>query len=336
MKVLIISYYNFAQNTAGGVYSKVVNYLKSAKDSEIIIKPFNVWEDKIVDYDIIHYFALKSEFYEQMYMAKKLGKKIVVSSIITIANPLHTRLKIKLGNYLHLRTNENLNQDMLKLSDIIITETQKEKDYIVSAYNISSSKIYVIPNGVSEEILNGNKSLVMQKLGIDKPFVLQVGRFDSNKNQLSVIRALSNLDIPVVFVGGADSSAPEYFEQCRKEAGKNCYFLGWIKHSDPLMASAYAAAKVVVLPSHHEIFGNAIFEGAMTNSNIVATHVLPLKEFGFSNNAIPIVPTNIESIKNAIIEAYNRDIDIEFSEYVKKNYSLKAIFKRHLDLYKQL
>ncbi|WP_281962113.1 glycosyltransferase family 4 protein [Bacteroides nordii] len=336
MKILVNSYYNFAQNTAGGVYSKVINYIHSAKDSDLTIKQFDVWNDKVIDYDIIHYFALKAEFMDQMYMAKKLGKKIVISSIVTIADAKKTRLKIKFGRHLHLQTNENIRQSMLQMADAIITETHKEKDYIVEAYGIDPAKIHVIPNGVSEEILDGDPELIMGKLGLTRPFVLQVGRFDSNKNQLSVIRALKDTDIPVVFVGGADSSAPNYFDQCKKEAGTNCYFTGWIKHSDPFMASAYAAAKVVVLPSHHEIFGNAIFEGAMTKSNIVATDVLPLEEFGFSKNAIAIDSTNITDIKEAIIKAYNKEIDEKFSDFVKEKYSLSAIFVQHLNIYKRL
>lgn len=336
MKVLINSYLNFAQNTAGGVYSKVINFIKSAKGSGVTIKPFDIWNDKVADYDIIHYFALKAECKDQMFMAKKLGKKIVISSIVTIADAKKTRLKIKLGRLLHLQTNENICQDMLELADAIIPETQKEKDYIIEAYGTNATKIHVIPNGVSEEILDGDPTLIYNKLGINQPFVLQVGRFDRNKNQLSVIRALRDTHIPVVFVGGADSSEPEYFEQCKQEAGPNCHFTGWIKHSDSLMASAYAAAKVVVLPSHHEIFGNAIFEGAMTRSNIVATNVLPLEEFGFARNAIAIDSNSIKDIREAIIQSYEKEIDEEFSEFVKKKYSLSAIFNQHMTVYNNL
>lgn len=337
MKVLVNSYLNFAQNTAGGVYSKVHNFIKSSQHfPEYIIKPFDIWKDKIRDYDIVHYFALKTEFYDQMLLAKKLGKKVVISSIVTIGDNKRTRIKIRLGKAFRLYTNENKCKDMLSLADAIITETQKEKDFIVSAYNVVPSKIYVIPNGVSEEILNGDASLIKAKLGIDRPFVLQVGRFDTNKNQLSVIRALAGTDIPVVFVGGPDSTAPEYYEKCRKEAGSNCFFTGWIKHDDPLMASAYEAAKVVVLPSYHEIFGNAIFEGAMTKSNIVATNVLPLDEFGFSNNAIAINPNDIDEIRSAIMKAYEKDIDEHFAEYIKQKYSLDAIFKEHIEIYNRI
>lgn len=336
MKVLVNSYLNFAQNTAGGVYSKVTNFIKSSENSDVFIKPFNVWTDKVTDFDIIHYFALKTEFFDQMILAKKLGKKVVISSIVTIADAKRTRLKIRLGKWLHLYTNENRCQDMLSMADAVIAETQKEKDYIVAAYETEAAKIHVIPNGVSEEILYGNPTLIMQKLSIDKPFVLQVGRFDSNKNQLAVIRALADTDIPVVFVGGPDSSAPEYYDKCKREAGINCYFAGWINHSDPLMASAYAAAKVVVLPSHHEIFGNAIFEGAMTGSNIVATNVLPLAEFGFASNAIAIDPNDVDGIRKAILKAYKTDNDIEFANFVKQRYSLAAIFNEHLKIYKSI
>ncbi len=336
MKILVNSYLNFAQNTAGGVYSKVNNYIKSAQVPEVFIKPFDIWNDKVKDFDIVHYFALKTEFFDQMVMAKKLGKKVVISSIVTIADAKRFRLKIFLGKLFHLQTNENIQKRMLDMADAIIAETDLEKEYILKAYGTNSEKVHVIPNGVSEEIIDGDPNLFKTKFGIKKDFVLQVGRFDTNKNQLSVIRAMKNTDIPIVFIGGADSTSPEYYDICRKEASDNCYFVGWINHSDPSMASAYAAAKVLVLPSHHEIFGNAIFEGAMTGCNIVVTNVLPLDEFGFTNHAYPVDSNSIDSIRDAIIMAYDKPVDVEFANFIRNRYSLKSIFDRYLQIYKSL
>ena len=77
MKVLVNSYLNFAQNTAGGVYSKVCNFIKSSHDfPEYIIKPFDIWEDKIRDYDIVHYFALILRLRFIVYIPMRISVRI--------------------------------------------------------------------------------------------------------------------------------------------------------------------------------------------------------------------------------------------------------------------
>ena len=336
MRVLIQSYDNFAQNKAGGVYSKVMNYIKSAEGSDVLMKPFDKWQDKLKDYDIIHYFGLKLEFIDQMKLAKNLGLKIVISSIITPTSISRIKTKLFLGKKTRLHSDEEKFQCMFNMADAIITETGKEREFIITAYGVCPGKVHIIPNGISDEILGGDPSLLKTKLGISKDFVLQVGRFDDNKNQLSVIKAMNGMDIPVVFVGGEDPAYKEYYLECKRCAQDNIYFAGWIDHSDPLMASAYAGAKVVVLPSFHEIFGNAIFEGAMAGANIVATKVLPLEEFGFSNHSITISPDSIASIKEAIVKSYNMDRDPLFPEFVRKQYSLESVYTMHLNIYKGL
>ena len=336
MKVLVLSYNIFAQNVAGGVYSKVMNYLAEAKKMEYHVKPFDMWSDKIGDYDIVHYFTLKPEFYEHMMLAKKMGKKVVISSIVSIREARKIKQSIFLGKYLKIHNNFDLQYRMLSIADAIITETQKEKKFIISTYGIQNSKIQVIPNGVSVEIANGNPSILKEKINIQKDCILQVGRFDRNKNQLAVIRAMKDSGLPMVFVGGPDPSQLNYYKQCQYEAGANCYFLGWLDHSSPLMASAYAAAKVVVLPSHHEIFGNAIFEGALTGANIVATNALPIKEWGYQNHIISINPNDIQDIKKGIMKAYDAPRDVEFSQHIQECYSFKTIVNEHIAIYKSL
>ena len=336
MRVLIQSYSNFAQNKAGGVYSKVASIIESAEGSAAELKPFDKWHDKLKDYDIIHYFGLKPEYYEQMQLAKNLGLIIIISSILTPTPLKRIKAKLFMSRHLRLRNDEEKVQWMLKAADAIITETRKEKGFVVSAYGIDKDKVHVIPNGISDEVLGGNPALLKNKLGIKNDFVLQVGRFDTNKNQLAVIRAMRDSDIPVVFIGGEDPAYKDYYETCLNAAQGNCYFVGWLDHSDPLMASAYAGAKVVVLPSYHEVFGNAIFEGAMNGANIVATNVLPLEEFGFSANAIAISPNDIDGIRTAIESAYQNRTDEQFAQIVKEKYSLDSVWKQHLSLYTAL
>ena len=72
MRILIESYNNVMQNPAGGVSGRIKNYINTLKKSGIEAKLFNKWEDKIIDYDIIHIFKLNTEDYQLVKYAKKL------------------------------------------------------------------------------------------------------------------------------------------------------------------------------------------------------------------------------------------------------------------------
>src|SRR5699024_5463763 len=135
---------------------------------------------------------------------------------------------------------------MLEMSDVIIVQSTRELIFLEKNYKIDTKKIRVISKGINTNKINLENHLVKEKLNIKEDCILQVGRFDSNKNQLNLIRALSKTSIPVVFIGGPDSGNSSYYKKCIEEATENIYFLGWLDHDSPLLSSAYKEAKVVV------------------------------------------------------------------------------------------
>lgn len=337
MKIAIQSYNNFAQNIAGGVRTKVFNYKESLKDfSNIECSFFDKWSDRLADYDLIHYFALKPEFYEQVLLAKSLGKKIVFSSIVPISKSRWIRFNIFLGKYLKIHSVYYLNQCILDNTDAIITETKKEKDFILQSYKYDENRIFILPNGVATDVQGGDPSIVKKKFGFEKECIVHVSRIDRNKNQLSVIRAMKDTDIPIVFIGGPDPNDMAYYEQCKAEATSNMFFAGWVYHDAPLLASTLAAAKVSVLPSYKETFGNSIYEGLLAGCNVVATNALSMAEWGLENDVISCNPADVDNIRECILKAYNNDINPTVIEKVKEEFSFNSIAKKHIDIYQSI
>ena len=219
----------------------------------------------------------------------------------------------------------------------MLTQSEAESKFISSAYGIDSSKIHAIPNGVSLSKFVIGEELIRNHLKCYSDFVLSVGRFDENKNQLSIIRALKNKPIPIVFIGGPDPFSLEYYERCKEEATDNMYFLGWLSHDDPLLVSAYVAAKVVVLASYKETFGNVILEGGLYGSNLAISKGIPILDYNnLRKECFTFNPNDIMDIEIQIELAYNSPVNSSIKKIIADNFTWDAVAKTHISIYESL
>lgn len=335
LRILVHPYNNFAQNTAGGVQSRVRNYLAAMEKLDCNIAVFDKMRHKVEDWDIIHFFKLSLDHYDLMQYAKNKGVKIAISSIVPLEDKYKIRAHRLLCKLVPLHTIHDILSSELNLADIVLTQSTKESEFIHRNYGISTSKLRSLPNGVTSKVLNGKPEIAYRTI-CDKPYILLVGRIDSNKNQLNVIRAMSPTNIPVVIVGGPDPFEPQYYEQCIKEAGPNIHFTGWIDQNSELLPALYAAAKVLVCPSFKETFGNVILEGCATNCNVVYSENLPISALDLGKGTWTINPNDVKSIRNALISAYTAPTTPQLRENVMRQYSWDAIAERHLNIFNDI
>ena len=170
------------------------------------------------------------------------------------------------------------------------------------------------------------------------PYALVVARFDQNKNQLNVIRAMRDTDNTIVFVGGPDPSSEEYYQYCLEEAkdSKNIVFLGWLDSEDSLLKSAYGNAKVIVCPSYNETFGLSIIEGIMAGAIPAISNTLPLCEYDAFKNCFRFNPNDVSEIKETIVEALNSYIDDRYIKNVQKQFSWDSVARKHIEVYRKI
>lgn len=322
------------QNVGGGVQmriGKMYQYLRGS--SEISqVKLFDKWNDKIIDFDILHIFKDTIDSLELMAYAKAAGVKIVMSSVIPQMHSIKIRGALLLKRISKIHNTHSMLRKGLSMSDCIIAQTIQEADFISKVYNINSEKIQVIPNGVKEELLdNYNPS-------ISKSIVLCVGRFDRNKNQLSLIKAMKGLGIPLHFVGGPAINEANYYEECRRTAGNDCniIFHDWLSNESAELLELYQRAKVVALISHKEIFGNSLIEGAAAGANLVASKCIPTKEWNFDEHCINVIPTSVNNIRAGVIEAFNMPISTSIHEQTVEQFSWQNVVERYIGVYKSL
>lgn len=337
MKVLIDSYNSVNQNKCGGVQVRINQLTKYMKQRNVEVKLFNKWKDNVEDYDILHLFKANQENYNLMMCAKKRGVPVVISSII----PLNNKFKIVVGKYLKkifkINTGFTIIQDMLEKCDLIIAETNSEKEFIENVYSIDKNKIKVIYNGVDINPCEYSKEIVKSKFGLQEDYVLQVGRFDENKNQINTIKALNKLNITLVLVGDADYKDRSYYDKCREIAKENIKFLGWIDNESEILASLYQEAKVVIVPSFYETFGISLVEGGSLGANLVVSNTIPLiNEEDMSKLCEHINPNDITDIANKVNKAFLK----EKSEHIKnefiKKFNWSNIAEEHIKLYEKI
>ncbi len=156
--------------------------------------------------------------------------------------------------------------------------------------------------------------LFRKETGLDN-FVFCVGRLEWRKNQLMLLKALENSDLTVVFATGGFTYQPDYELACRsfKRKGKTI-FLGRLEAD--MLASAFAAARVHVLPSWFELPGLVSLEAARYGTNVVITDYGNARDY-FGDLAYYCSPNDDVSIEQAVTAAYFAPTKQGLAEHVK-------------------
>jgi glycosyltransferase involved in cell wall biosynthesis len=116
--------------------------------------------------------------------------------------------------------------------------------------------------------LDADPTPFREATGIRGPFVLQAGRIEPAKNQAMLCWALRQTNLPIVLIG-SNQHWPSYSELCQKIAADR---LTIIPHCpQELLASAYAASAVHVLPSWMETCGLVSLEAGLCGTPLVGS-----------------------------------------------------------------
>lgn len=352
IKVLFVAN-QMSFNLYGGAETQMIKtfeYINKLSDGKYSIKLFDMWHDDIEECDIVHVFKPTSFSFESLAIskyAKKNGIKVVSSSIfyydenqneqkdivLIILSKLLIRFRkrfMKFWPFFYFDPFRHA-EAVFNLSDVILPNTKEELRILSSFLNIDTSKCLIVPNGVNSEFKYGNQSLFREKYHLND-FILFVGRIERRKNVLQLIRAFvkSELNTHLVIIGKI--SDPAYYSICKKESNQKVIFLPPIPHDSDLLKSAYKSAKVVALPSKYETPGLVALEGGLAGANVVVTSVGGTKEY-FKEYAWYINPKSEESIRKALIDAYNSPCSGLLSEHIKKNFGWNTVAKKTMEAY---
>jgi glycosyltransferase involved in cell wall biosynthesis len=188
-----------------------------------------------------------------------------------------------------------------------------------------------VVNAIDHQVFNNS---VKKNPAFDN-HILCVGRIEGLKNQMNLIKALLHTDIPLVIIGKPALNQLAYYKECRRLAAtaSNIRFIEHIDHAK--LAGIYKAAKVHALPSWFETTGLSSLEAAAMGCNVVITAKGDTKEY-FGDMGYYCEPDDVESIRRAVIRAYEAPRSTHLQAHVLQHYTWEMTARQTLNAYKHV
>lgn len=194
---------------------------------------------------------------------------------------------------------DNLQRSILHQVDHILPNSVLEANALAKTLRVLPVPMTVVPYGVDPAtFLEPDPAPFVKKYGV-KDFILEVGRVEPSKNQVMLLRALRNEGLPVVLIGGTQHH--QYLAWCRRNAPKDLLMIPHLPSDE--LRSAYAAARVHVLPSWVETCGLVTMEAALADCSVVVTATGYELEY-FESLAHYCDPASTHSIREVVKTAY--------------------------------
>lgn len=231
-----------------------------------------------------------------------------------------------------LRSEVNFNlhpnrfHEILDRADLILPNSEMEMVQLAEMANFDLTalreKSRIVYNAADTELfepVEDASTIVKEDYGISD-YVLQVGAIYPNKNQGSVLKAVDNLNVPLVLIGRADNKYGK--DIVRTAADKDgVLVIDELPHEE--LPKFYSAAQTHVLPSFRDSPGLVSLEAAMCGAEVVvsnSTHC-PVDEY-FHDNAHVCDPYSTTSIRKTIVDAYSEPHnDKEFRDRLRTRFS---------------
>ena len=332
--------------SAGLVHGGVrMQSLKTAEHLEKLshrVTCYNPWENyALEDFDIVHLFLAGNETLTTARRLGESGSKLVVSPVFfTRRSPaaIRSTLKMeKIGKQMvkGIFSDYSIKASVCESADLVLPNTTDEAVLIRDGFGIPKEQISVVPNGVDLHFAEAGPDLFLSKHGV-KNFTLFVGDAAARrKNVLALLQEHTPDDNPLVIIGKFDQSG--YSRQCLDiiNSRENIRSLSPVDHDDPMLASAYAAADVFVLPSQFETPGIAALEAGLAGCKIAITEVGGTRDY-FGDEAQYINPESKGSIINAIRAAHDKPETSGLKNHIINNYSWEMVAKQTINAYQKL
>ena len=228
------------------------------------------------------------------------------------------------------RQGESGHFDMIRrqvaLADHVICLSQYEQG-LLRAIGADVSQCQIVPNGVdAATMVSGDASLFTDAFGV-RDFFLMVGRIEPRKNQALTAFALRELDVPLVCIGHVGDA--DYFAELKRWAGPKFIHIERIDDR-ALLASAYKAARAMLLPSWSEGAPLVALEAGAAGTPLILSATSSEREYfgDWARYAHPCDLTAIRDAAQAQLDTPDSDERRQQrSAYTSERYSIE----RHVD-----
>jgi glycosyltransferase involved in cell wall biosynthesis len=329
MKVLLQIRPDFENNVAGDSI-QLLNTKKCLEQLGLDVDISVNTNAYLETYDVVHIFNTTriAETYNFVLNALQQRKPIALSTIYWDVSEYYNntrspKSKLEIWNRAY-----PLRKYAMDKADILLPNSMAEMQLIKERYGVNTT-YEIVPNGADADFAKADASDFVNAHAIYN-FVLCVGRLSPRKNQLALIKAMRDIDIPLVLIGSVSDG--RYAQKCLS-AGNKVYYMPFMPQQK--LASAYAAAKVHAQPSFFETPGLASLEAAMAGCNIVITDRGGTNEY-FNDMAWYCNPNDINSIEAALLDALSVPKSKRLSEHVLSHFTWDKAAQKTSEAYNKI
>lgn len=323
------------------------------------------FEPDLTGYDLVHLFNLMrpQEVFLQARNAKKQGRRVALSTIYVVYaeyerkargglagviarnfSPWQVeRIKVMARAFANREINKgvayvaafgyhNLCSKIADMADVFLPNSESEMRRVHADLEISRGKPFVVvPNAVDIRVFDPNRVDIDEKVRQYEGCVLSVARIEGCKCQLELVRAMRDLPYRLVLIGKPAPNHMAYFEAVKREAGDRVHFVGQVAHDE--LAQYYKAAKVHALVSWMETTGLSSLEAGAMGCNLVITDKGDTRDY-FGNDAFYCEPDSIDSIRDAIVRAYESPANYALMQRIRNEYNWQRTAEKTLEGYR--
>lgn len=318
---------------SGGLELQVLRTARALARLGVDVEFLDPWKPAF-DADLLHCFGSEYQLGELVERASAQGIPIVISAVFLPRAPRpFYQLWRNADCLVPVKTTFGLRRRILHRASRIIALSQSEARDLVELYGVRPSSIDIVPNGIDASLGEARPDTFRERFGVSE-FALCVARVERRKNQLRLIQALHQCGVCLVLIGQGRADEADYVRQVEEEVKKSRNIL-WVRGLPPdsdLLKSAYAAARVHVLPSLSEGQPLVFLEAAAARANLVMSNLPYLREL-FGDSAWYCNPRSLKSIRDAVLAAWHASRGARYAQRPSWLFSWDDIARRLAGIY---
>jgi glycosyltransferase involved in cell wall biosynthesis len=361
MKILFATHQTGFQQHSGGGEIQLSKTQTALEAQDVTVDRFDPFETQIHEYDLLHVFSSHPDLFTLVEYADQVGVPTVVSPIYydnvheILQSPLwfakNTRkypysLKSVLSKSAERVAPEKLvsfldrKKRLYDATEVLFPNSHAEGDLLARRFDTPPEKIHVVPNGVDEQFADATPEVFKATYDAED-FVLMVCSIDPRKNLITALEALEGVGKDIVVIGSPrdgkkeDQRYAKRFERTASELSEEVYLLGHVNHENDLLAGAYAACDVFLLPSWFETPGLVALEAGLSGAKVAITEFGPTKEY-FRDHVQYLDPTSERSIRRGVQRAARKPDSAELRKHIEENYLWQHVATTTKSAYEEL
>jgi glycosyltransferase involved in cell wall biosynthesis len=263
--------------------------------------------------------------------------------------PAHPDLGDTLGGGLRFM----LGRRALARAARVLAVSNATRSDVVRHFQLDPARVEVVYNAIGEELAqplgDEEQRRMLERYGVNYPFLLYAGSVKPQKNVVKLIEAFSALRgdlgeiasydrLKLIVIGDEPSNNPELRRaviRCRQE--DSVRFLGFVPHE--VLRAFYSAAEAFVFPSLYEGFGLPPLEAMAQGTPVVVSSVSSLPEV-VGDAAILVHPDHVfdiaRGIKRVLTEPATRERLVRRGLEQVRRFSWDRSVQQVLNIYEQV